>query len=139
MKMTSRSIADATTQLLMELPEGQHDALLDAALMLLHRSGLSRAMRTFPRDLAAAFACKRRTVSAQLTLAAPVPTQQIAHVQSDLEASLASSVDLAVNTDPTLLGGASLAVGDERIDGSLRAQLHRLHYHLTSTPLPLSP
>ena len=45
------------------------------------------------------------------------------------------TVELSVETDPTLLGGLVVRVGDRLIDGSVRGRLERLRSQLVSGAL----
>jgi len=45
---------------------------------------------------------------------------------------LGKTVDMTVETDPSLLGGAIIKAGDLVIDGSVRGRLHKLSTALKS-------
>lgn len=53
------------------------------------------------------------------------------HIASALEKAFKRTVDVTEKSDPMLIGGACLAVGDERLDGSIQGALRGLQNHLT--------
>lgn len=65
-------------------------------------------------------------VKATLVAATAVDAAQAAHVAQALERKLGRKVDLALEVDPSLLGGAIVRAEDMVIDGSVRSRLRRL-------------
>jgi len=66
------------------------------------------------------------TVSATLTAAAPLTPELAARAKTALEKLSGRKVNLKVEIDPGLLGGAVTQVGSMVYDGSLKTQLARL-------------
>jgi F-type H+-transporting ATPase subunit delta len=65
-----------------------------------------------------------------MTAAAPVPADLRARMQAVLERISGKKVDLQVDVDPSLLGGAVSKVGSMVYDGSIKTQLARLRARL---------
>jgi len=67
-----------------------------------------------------------RTLDVTLTSASAVSDDQQKAIIDSLNKRFARQVRLAVQIDPTLIGGARLQVGDRVIDGSVRTGLDKL-------------
>lgn len=67
-----------------------------------------------------------RTIEVQLISAAPVSDEQRQKFAASLKERLKRNVELKVETDPSLLGGAVIRAGDMVIDGSVRGRLSQL-------------
>ena len=105
-------------------------AACDGALHFLQEHGFSRTtLRLFPR------AVRRELRSQAIPSCITTPRGEggpaKARILSALTGALGTEVELSEEVDPALLGGATLAVGDERLDRSLRGALRQLECHLT--------
>ena len=67
---------------------------------------------------------------ARVTSAAPLSQAQRERLQRALESKSGGRVQLAVEVDPTLVGGVAAQLGDLVYDGSLRTQLRQLRASL---------
>jgi len=67
-----------------------------------------------------------RTLDAVLTSASAVSDTQLQRIIDSLSKRFGRQIRLAVQLDPTLIGGARLQVGDRVIDGSVRTGLDKL-------------
>ncbi len=74
-------------------------------------------------------------VRATATSALPLDKSELAALTARLEQMTGGTVELAVETDPGLLGGLVVRVGDRLIDGSVRGRLERLRNELVSGAL----
>lgn len=75
----------------------------------------------------------RNAVLAEVTTAAPLrEDQQNAIAEKVKGMTGASSVELSVKVDPSLIGGVIVKVGSQVLDASLRGQLRRISINLTS-------
>ena len=70
---------------------------------------------------------------ARITTAVPLPDAQRASVVGRLEKTTGKRIEAEFAVEPTLLGGATVQVGDHLVDASLRAQLDALRDRLAST------
>lgn len=130
MKVTPTDVALSLVETCKSLPEERYPEAADAALEMLRRHGLSRALRTFPRMVREVLRKRERMVFGSLTV--PNGGEEAAtRLLPVLEKALGRKVSLAGWSDPSLLGGALLQVGDDRFDASLRGALSRLKDHLT--------
>lgn len=113
--------------------ENEVAAACDAVLEFLRKHGTSpmqlrRFVTTVRRELRAG----HQLASAVLTTPSGSAGESAKAITSSLERMLATRVELSECADRDLLGGALLAVGDERIDRSLRGALTALQIHLQS-------
>ena len=72
---------------------------------------------------------------ATATSAAELTRDEIRALTARLEQQTGGRVELAVEVDPSLLGGIVVRVGDRLIDGSVRGRLERLRNQLISGAL----
>ena len=114
------------------LSEAQQASACDVALQSLTQKGCSQLqLRSFLRAVAREIRTQKRVIPARLSTPAGHAGADKARILSVLEKTLSTTVELSEHADPLLLGGATLAVGDERLDVSLRGALRQLHCHLT--------
>ena len=66
------------------------------------------------------------TVNVTLTSATPVDKALAAEIKKSLERKLKRTVELTLNVDASLIGGAVIQADDMVIDGSVRTRLQRL-------------
>lgn len=82
------------------------------------------------RDVYEQFEAYRREAEARvhvsITSAEPVSEEQSKHLTERLKQRFGREIDLDVEVDPALIGGAIIRAGDEVIDGSVRGRLERL-------------
>ncbi|HTI18377.1 MAG TPA: F0F1 ATP synthase subunit delta [Trinickia sp.] len=69
---------------------------------------------------------------ALITSAFPLEGQQLADLVAGLELKFKCKLKPTVKIDPTLIGGVSVTVGDEVLDGSVRARLASMQTALTA-------
>src|SRR4029077_18999537 len=69
------------------------------------------------------------------TTASPLEPSEIKQLTTRLETMTGGKVELTVETDPSVLGGLIVRVGDRLIDGSVRGRLERLRSQLVSGAL----
>jgi F-type H+-transporting ATPase subunit delta len=74
-------------------------------------------------------------VHATATTALPLEKAELSALTARLEQVTGGTVELVVETDPSLLGGLVVRVGDRLIDGSVRGRLERLRHELVSGAL----
>lgn len=129
------ALAQATLDTARTIPTKDLPVLVDAALRLLDRHGLSAKKILFHRLVMRAAA--REDAVLPLSIATPSGSagKHAESIASFLRLSIGKPVDVRESADAHLLGGALLAYRDERFDASLRGSLSSLHRHLSS-PLP---
>jgi F-type H+-transporting ATPase subunit delta len=78
---------------------------------------------------------RKGLIHAVATSALPLEPSDVKALTARLEQMTGRKVELAVETDPSLLGGIVVRVGDRLIDGSVRGRLERLRSQLVSGAL----
>ncbi len=73
--------------------------------------------------------------SAEVIAAAPLTDAQAQSLTAALSAATGAQIRLEVKTDPELIAGLSLRLGDKFMDGSLAGRLNRMKARLTSKHL----
>jgi F-type H+-transporting ATPase subunit delta len=71
-------------------------------------------------------------VRAQVTTAAPLPSDQVTAIREGLKRATGRDVQLETNVDPEIIGGAVARIGSTVYDGSVTRQLERMRERLTS-------
>jgi len=69
---------------------------------------------------------------ATATSAAPLSQDEVGALTARLEQMTGGRVEVDLRTDPSLLGGLVVRIGDRLIDGSVRGRLERLRNQLVS-------
>lgn len=116
-------------------PPHEVAAACDAALTFLTERGYLPAMlRRFRQSVEREV--RRRGGGGAATLSTPQGDAgaQRSQIVSALERRLGATVELFESREPALLGGAVLALKDDRLDASLRGALDHLSMHLRSQP-----
>jgi F-type H+-transporting ATPase subunit delta len=67
-----------------------------------------------------------------VTSAFDVADMTLEQLSASLSAKLGKTVDMTVEIDPSLIGGAIIRAGDMVVDGSVRGRLHKLATALKS-------
>lgn len=73
----------------------------------------------------------RKSLSLEVTFAAPAADADVASLRSGLSRSLGGEVSLSVKHDPSLLGGVTIRMGDKLLDRSVAGTLQRMAVQLT--------
>ena len=73
-----------------------------------------------------------QVLAAEVSSAFPLTDAQIADVVALLERKHGKKVKVNVVVDPALIGGVSIAIGDEVFDASVRGKLARMATALTN-------
>lgn len=106
--------------------------VMPTTLILANRA-LGARQRTFQltldRYLSIAAAMQSRSL-VHVTVAKPMTAQQEARLSSVLTRQLGHEVTLQIDVDPTVLGGASVRVGDEVIEGTISGRITKAKQQL---------
>ncbi|MDQ0346537.1 F0F1 ATP synthase subunit delta [Ancylobacter vacuolatus] len=78
------------------------------------------------RDFALLVAAYKGEVTAEVTVAQPLSDSHAATLKQALDALTGKDVKLAVEVDPSLLGGLKVKVGSKLIDASLKTKLNSI-------------
>jgi F-type H+-transporting ATPase subunit delta len=113
------------------------DKVNDVTFGLLERAVLTPRGRTIERvitDLSALAAKRRERLIARVTTAVELNEQEYRDLAAALHANFGSDIQLQVVVDASLIGGLTVRIGDELIDGSVARQLAEARRRLTSRP-----
>ena len=89
-----------------------------------------RSVETALDELADLAAQRRQRFVAQVRVARPLEAQQEARLAAALERTYGRQVQLQVDVDPAVLGGISVRVGDEVLDGTVQRNLEAVRRNL---------
>ncbi|HEU5035059.1 MAG TPA: F0F1 ATP synthase subunit delta [Mycobacteriales bacterium] len=132
--LTDRNLpAERKAALLHRLLDGK---VADVTLSLVDRAVLAPRGRTVERvlDEFTQLAAKRRErLIARVTSAVPLTESQQSALAQALQGELGHEVRLQLVVDPGLIGGVTVRIGDELIDGSVLRHLGAAHRKLTGT------
>ena len=90
-----------------------------------------RSVETALDELADLAAQRRSRFVAQVRVARPLEPQQEARLAAGLERLYGRRVQLQVDVDPAVLGGISVRIGDEVLDGTVQRNLEAVRRSLT--------
>jgi F-type H+-transporting ATPase subunit delta len=71
-------------------------------------------------------------VHATITMAIELDKDDRGHYEQELSRKLGRKVNVRFVTDPAIVGGAAIQIGDQLVDGTVRTQLARLRQELLS-------
>jgi F-type H+-transporting ATPase subunit delta len=83
----------------------------------------SRSLETVLEELSALAASRRERYVAHVRVAVPLDDAQQQRLQTSLTRIYGRAVQLQVDVDPTVVGGAQVRVGDEVLDGTVTRKL----------------
>jgi F-type H+-transporting ATPase subunit delta len=92
-----------------------------------------RSLETALDELADLAAQRRQRYVAQVRVALPLEPQQESRLVASLERMYGRQIQLQVDVDPTVLGGMSVRVGDEVLDGTVQRNLEDVRRNLTGS------
>jgi F-type H+-transporting ATPase subunit delta len=77
----------------------------------------------------------RNIVAADVRTAAPLDDDRVARLKTKLDRMSGHDTRLNITTDPTLVGGLIVRIGDTILDGSVRGYLEQFETQLRNAPL----
>jgi len=99
---------------------------------LLVRRGRTRLAPAIAREYRRLVQRSSGIVPARVTSATALSEAEEAAIRDRLEAMTGGHIDLAVELDPSLIGGVAVRIGDRMIDASVRGRLERLRERLVT-------
>ena len=105
---------------------GSVSATLLNFLKVVARHGRLDCLRAIHRQTHALYDTLRNRIPVRLTTATPLTPAEIEHIAESLRAKLGGEPVFQHETDPSLIGGAILRIGDTVYDGSVANQLKNL-------------
>lgn len=117
---------DQLLKLLADLGEGRFDDQFNAFIKVLVNYG---RLDLLP-EIAAQYEHYRREAEARIRVevssAMPLSDEEVDGLSQRLQARFGREVDLDIEVDASLIGGAVIRAGDQVIDGSVRGRLEQL-------------
>jgi F-type H+-transporting ATPase subunit delta len=105
---------------------------LNLALLLAER-GRFDILPAVSAEYDALVRASRGIVAAVVTTPTPLSEKELAGVRARVEQLAGAKVELTAETDPDLLGGLTVGIGDRLIDASVRGRLERLRARLVQS------
>lgn len=150
LELASLIAGDPRVRGLLDNPRVSHDELND--LFEAPKSAIDPAVRAQFADFIAVLESNRRlpllneitaqfaklraeferTLSVRVTSALPIGSEQQAALKAALSKRFDRTVELNIELDPAIIGGAIIHADDSVIDGSLRGKLHKLKASLAA-------
>ena len=128
-RLTARQYATAIHAAWLEASPDRQPQVVRTFLELLNRR---RAMKLLPRIMDQVQALEHAASGRTHVRVWTAGAADTAHLQGALDRALGQAV-IEAETDPKLLGGLKIHIGDRLIDGTVRSRLERLHTHLTES------
>lgn len=133
-KLTSRAYATALIAAWTATPEQDHPAMIRRFLELLRRQ---RAMKLLPRIIDWVHTLEDTTAGRTRAMVTGAVDIDAAKITKDLTEKL-GAVTVTTATDPALIGGLAIRVGDTVVDGTVATRLKKLAqllHHPSYVPL----
>jgi F-type H+-transporting ATPase subunit delta len=112
-----------------QLLAGSSRGAINLAL-LLAQNGRFSILPSVAAEYDALVRKSRGIVAATVTTPAPLPAGELAPVTARVERLAGAKVELTTATDPQLIGGLTIRIGDRLIDASVQGRLARLRGRL---------
>jgi len=109
---------------------GRASPLLVIFLKVVAHHGRLDCLRAIHRQTHAAFDKLRNRIPVRLSTAEPLSAAAIEHIAESLRVKLGGEPVFQHETDPALIGGAVLRIGDAVYDGSIANQLQNLRQQM---------
>jgi len=122
----SRLPAERRAQVIEDLLDGKASALTTALASMVVAVGRGSELPAIAREMSRIAAEGTGAVVAEARSAVPLTDEQIARLEEALTSKLGRQVSVRNIVDPTVMGGVVTQIGDEVIDGSVRARLNQL-------------
>jgi F-type H+-transporting ATPase subunit delta len=123
--------AEAKTRALLALANAAgFETTIRKFLGLMAKSGRASAIASAITAFEALAAAERGAVSAQVTTAIKLTSQQEAGLKAALRQALGKDPEIETRVDPSILGGLKVRVGSRLYDASLRSRLDSLRFAL---------
>ncbi len=127
-KLSAREYAEALTMAVAASTPDKRSIVVKNFLQLLRRQRASNLLPRILDHLQRIDDAEHGQTRVQITSAKKIHETELMAALTKVLGPVVSELII----DPTLVGGLSIRVGDQLIDGSVRSRLQRLHTHLIS-------
>ena len=111
---------------------GQLDDTLYKFVLVVSRKDRIGSLEGILAGFLTSYDAQKGRVAATLTVAQPIDDAAQAQLAQKIGAAIQKEVSLSVAVDPAILGGMTLRVGDQLVDGSIRSKLQQLQNTLAA-------
>ena len=118
------------SQVIDKVLQGRASPMLVTFLKVVARHGRLDCLRAIHRQTCVLYDKLRNRIPVQLRTAAPLSAVEVEHIAQALRAKLGGEPVFRQETDPDLIGGAVLRIGDTVYDGSIANQLQTLRQQI---------
>lgn len=127
---TERVPAAERDRILNEVFGGRASDLVLRFLRVLNRHGRLGLLRPVVAEARTIWNRRNRRVPVSVRSAVPLGDDQVQALRDRLQGLVAGTPILSVSTDPDLIGGLVVQVGDQRYDASVKSRLAQLRHRL---------
>jgi F-type H+-transporting ATPase subunit delta len=117
-------------RILVEILDGRASSLALRFLRILNRHGRLDLLRVILREARSIWDRRQNRVPVRVLAAVPLAADQLESLRIRLAGLLAATPILQVLTDPGLIGGLVIEVGDHRYDASVKSRLEQVRQKL---------
>ena len=130
MKLSLTTVARAIVELAEELPAAEAEKLAESVAAFLIERGDLRLLRLLPRALEQAYYEHCNLLPTRVVTPSGKDLSSHKELLAVFEKIFAQKLDVSEEADPSIIGGARIAVGDERFNFSLSHLLAEVRTHL---------
>jgi ATP synthase F1 delta subunit len=124
--------ASSRIEVLDRLLAGDVDGVQRNLLALLVRRGRFEQLPAVIREFTRLYREREGIVEAHVTASTTLDDSELEALRARLQTMTGKRIELQQTTDPELLGGIQVRVGDQLIDGSVKGRLERLRTDLAN-------
>ncbi len=130
MLASDRVPAAEKDRILTEVFDGRASGLVLRFLRVLNRHGRLELLGPIVREARAIWDRRNRRIPVSVRSAVPLDEDQLQALRGRLQGLVAGTPILTVSTDPGLIGGLVVQVGDQLYDASVKSRLAQLRHRL---------
>jgi len=127
---SARVPAKEKDRMLVEILDGRASSLALRFLRVLNRHGRLDLLGVILREARSLWDRRQGRVVVRVLTAVPLEADQVESLRSRLARLLAATPILKIATDPRLIGGLVIEVGDDRFDASVKSRLEQIRQRL---------
>ena len=115
---------------LAKMLSGRVSTLLERFILVINRKGRAGSIGEIEQGYDALLQEKLGKVEVDVWTAGPIGPDQLRAIQTRVQQAIGKDVVMHAYTEPSMIGGVKLRIGDRLIDGSVEAKLRAMRSHL---------